>query len=382
MDALYGIYGFDCFSNQTEVLVLDISRILNKRFSDSIAAPSTLKNVRKVGTLRQLVAELREVRKSSCDGGVCVNYLVPSQSLISVFINFICFFQLRNSEVKVLTSINYGMPTFKENKRSKLLSAGGNHGFSLGNFLKKVYSFFCARLPSPMSSLVTHTLVAGKNFEVQGSTENIEIIKGHCHNYERYLFSGNQAITVKLTDTIVFLDAPGPLFRGDYTLSGNKVHKTIDVWYPSLCHFFDRLEERYDAKVVIAAHYKSDISTLSDYFGGREVFSGCTNKLISESKLVVTEQSSAVAFAVIYKKPIFFVYSDELKEDVFVMRFSDNMAKLLGQMKINANQIDSIPSVIPQINESAYQNYKDQFLTSDPTGQTNAQLIESKILGL
>lgn len=385
VDSLYTIYCLDSFSDKTEVLVLDISRIYNKFFSDSIAAPSTLHNVKKVETLHQLVAELRKIRKYSCDREICVNYIAPVISFISLFINLICFFYLKNSGVKILTTMNSGMPIFKKGKKkgklARLLSAREERWQSLGQFFKNVYLSARSRFPSPMSYLVTHKLVAGRNYEVMKVKKNIKVIKGHSFNYDRYLSSRDQVAHVKsLVDTIVFIDTPGPFFSSDHVCTGDKSHKTIGVWYPALCRFFDRIESIYDAKVVISAHYLSDVSILPDMFGGRKVFSGCTNKLVAESKLVITEESSASAFAVIYKKPIIYIYSDEIKNDLVGMWFSDNMSKLLSQPKININQIDSIPPKLPHIDEIVYQDYINRFLTSAPDDLTNAQLIESEVL--
>ena len=218
------------------------------------------------------------------------------------------------------------------------------------------------------------------NDDLQCFCFSVNIIKGHSYDYDRYLASSSLNSGEKAKNKIVFLDSPGPLFSSDYAYTGDKEHKTIDTWYPSLCKFFDHLELLFDAKVVIAAHYKSNFTSCSEVFGGREVYYGRTNELIAESKLVITEQSSAVSYAVIYEKPILFIYSDELKDDHRIMRFSNNISKILGQPHININQLDSIPHKLPGIDENLYHNYKDSFLTSDPDSLTNARKIEAEIL--
>ncbi|NQX84200.1 MAG: hypothetical protein HRS57_03310 [Mycoplasmataceae bacterium] len=307
--------------------------------------------------------------------------MAPVRSFISLFINLMSFLYLRNSSVKVLKTVNHGLPTFKKKERSASSLGLGRKRYSLFEFMKKVYYFLWARIPTPMSYLVTHKLVAGRYYESASDENKIKVIKGHCHNYNRYVSSKTKPTSASTSlDTIVFIDTPGPFFSSDHVLTGDKVHKTVDIWYPSLCRFFDRLESMYDAKVVVSAHYLSDISKLPDIFGGREVFYGYTNKLVSESKLVVTEQSSATAFAAIYNKPVMFIYSDESKSDSVVMRFSDNMSEILRQPKVNINKIDEIPSILPVVDDMTYQKYRHQWLTSDPEGLTNAQHIEVEVL--
>ncbi len=48
VDTLYTIMGLDEFSDETDVLILDISIIFNKKFSNSIAANQTLTKIKKI----------------------------------------------------------------------------------------------------------------------------------------------------------------------------------------------------------------------------------------------------------------------------------------------------------------------------------------------
>ena len=386
VDTLYTIMGLDGFSDETEVLVLDISIIFNKKFSDSIAAASTLQKIRKVQSLSQLIVEVSDIKKQSSDKKTCLNYLVPLDSLIALFINLLCFIYFKNSEIKILTTILPAIPDqeFKKNNLASQLVSKVSGISSIEMFIKKLYRYCWARIPSPMSYLVTHKLIAGRHYMAQElknkNHKNIKIIRGHGFDYDRYLSSKSQNAESIDTTTIVFLDEPGPLFSNDYALTGNKAHKTIDIWYPELCKFFDHLEAIFNAKVIIAAHYKSAFTSPSEVFGGRNVFYGSTRELIQKSNLVVTEQSSAVSFAVIYKKPIFFIYSDESQNDFQIMRFMENSSGILGQPVCNINRLDALPKTLPHVDENKYLGYEDQFLTLDRDGRTNAQLIEQEML--
>lgn len=384
VDTLYTIMGLDGFSDETEVLVLDISIIYNKNFSESIAAASTLQKIRKVQSLRQLIVEIRDIKRQSSDKRTCVNYMVPLGSLKALFINLLCFLYFKNTGIKVLTTINTGLPNSKQNNLASPFVSRLSGISSIGMFIKKIYDFAWTRIPSPMSYLLTHKLIAGRHYMEQELKRNhdqrIKFIKGHGFDYDRYLSSRSQNTEGTSGTTIVFLDVPGPLFTSDRALKGYKVYKTIAVWYPALCRFFDHIEAVFNAKVIIAAHYKSAFTSPSEVFGGREVFYGRTRELIQESTLVVTEQSSAVSFAVIYKKPIFFIYSDETKNDSELMRFMENISGILGQPICNINRLDSLPKTLPRVDENKYLSYEDGFLTSDHNGPTNAQLVEQEVL--
>ena len=48
-------------------------------------------------------------------------------------------------------------------------------------------------------------------------------------------------------------------------------------------------------------------------FGGRELLQGETARLVNDSSLVIAHYSYAVNFAVLYRKPLIFLTTDELK---------------------------------------------------------------------
>jgi len=384
VDTLYTIMGLDGFCDETEILVLDISIILNKKFSDCIAAAQTLEKIRKVQSLRQFINEIRDIKKQSANKITCVNCKIPLDSLKALFFNMLCFLYFKNTQLKFLTTTNSGLPNFKSNSLGFNIVSKISRISSLGEFIKKMNDHIWSKIPSPMNFLETHKLIAGSHYISQElnkkNSNNIKLIKGHCFDYDRYLSSISQNTKCKDRNTIIFLDEPGPLFKSDYALTGDKVQKTIDTWYPSLCKFFDHLEASFNARVIIAAHYKSAFTSPSDFFGGREVLYGQTRELIENSKLVVTEQSSAVSFAIIYNKPILFIYSDESKNDLQLMRYIENISDILGQPVCNINRLEAIPKTFPIIEINKYLNYKDQFLTFAQEVRTNAQLIEQEVL--
>lgn len=371
--------GLDNFSEETEVFVLDVSLLLNKKFSDSIKAESRSNKIKRINSLHSMISEIRDIKKQSYEKITCINYMIPLGSIRELCINIICYFYFKESRIRILSTLQPGIPVFKQISRIKKVKEIA----SIRLFFNKLYAFTWSRVKSPMGSLVKYKLIAGnyyKDVELVNYNNKYKVLNGHSFDYDRYLSSKNVNMDSVEKNIIVFLDEPGPLFSSDYKLTGDKVHKTVDVWYPALCRFFDKIETLYNAKVVIAAHYKSVFTSPSAVFGGREVFYGKTKDLIMKSKLVITEQSSAVSFAIIYEKPLMFIYSDESKKDLPLMNFMNNMIEFLDLFKYNINYLDTIPELLPAVNRSKYILYKHQFLTSDSDGRTNEQLIEQEIL--
>ncbi|MBE7411794.1 MAG: hypothetical protein HS129_06985 [Leptospiraceae bacterium] len=382
VDTLYTIMGLDGFSATTEIVILDISHVLNREFSNAIKALSTLGNIKKIGSLRDFISEIKNIREQSENIKTCVNYMIPMNSIVEYIINLIGYFYIRNSSIKVINFINTGLPVFDQKSKKSNWLTKIKELSSFRHFFNKKKAFFWYRIPSPMNSLISHKLIAGNYYldKVFNEAQKYKILKGHSFDFDRCLSLKKGNIQKQDTGVIVFLDEPGPMFASDYKITGETVYKTIEVWYPALCRFFDRLEFLFNARVVIAAHYKSAFTSPSEVFGGREVYYGRTRELIENANLVITEQSTAVSYAVIYKKPIYYIYSDESKQDIWLMNFMKNISELLGQPLLSINHLECIPKTYPLVDRNKYFHYLNEFLTSFGEGRTNSEIIEQEVL--
>ena len=100
-------------------------------------------------------------------------------------------------------------------------------------------------------------------------------------------------------------------------MSDSYLHKvrhteTISHTYPSLRSFFKYLEKISKKEVIIAPHPKTKIRNKSSLFGYRKVISNKTQELIKNADYVLTRNSTAITFALVYKKPIILIYTDEI----------------------------------------------------------------------
>jgi hypothetical protein len=161
----------------------------------------------------------------------------------------------------------------------------------------------------------------------------------------------------------VYLDTFLP-FQSDLKVDNRPV-VTPDLFYSSLNHFFQLIEKKYKVKVVIAAHPKSDYKT--DVFNGRQILYGHTPRLVKDSEYVITEMSTAVSYAVINRKPLFFIYNDEMNviyKDSVVHEIK-SIAKSLGEPVYNSDSIKECSQIKdPKINKDLYNLFKYLYLTS------------------
>lgn len=171
----------------------------------------------------------------------------------------------------------------------------------------------------------------------------------------------------------VFLDEYLP-YHPDYKMS--KI-PTVDPenYYRILNSFFDSLENKFNLKIVIAAHPKASYS--DNPFGGREVFKYKTNELVRDSELVLAHKSSAISFAIIYQKPVMFLYYKEFEE-----LYHNSFMKVLIHFskKINARMVpmdnpDLDKMDIFSVDKVCYDWYKYNYLTSPESEKTQTEEI-------
>lgn len=203
-----------------------------------------------------------------------------------------------------------------------------------------------------------------------------KIVYVNHYDYDKYL-----AIKDKLNKKFnykyaVFLDLNLP-FQSDLSITQEK-YLEPSSYYNSLNNFFERIESHFSVKVIIAAHYKSDLA--KNFFGSRICIQGYTGELVKDSLFVISHHSSSISFPILFNKPIIFIYTNEMKKIYFYSRYKwiSQIAKYLGNKAINIDMNFDLSSITKfWHNSNKYAKYKANYLTSKESIKT---LSESKIL--
>lgn len=114
-------------------------------------------------------------------------------------------------------------------------------------------------------------------------------------------------------DYILFIDEYLPL-HPDIKVVGIR-GANPELYYRQLNLFFDKIEAKYNAKVVIAAHPKALRYLQDDYFDGRKVIFNKTAELVRDSQFVVMHDSTSYIYPLYFKKKILFVTSHDIEEN-------------------------------------------------------------------
>ena len=93
------------------------------------------------------------------------------------------------------------------------------------------------------------------------------------------------------------------------------------------------VEKKFSHQVVIASHPKVNYGKIPDCFEGRKVVYKQTHRLVKDSKFVIAGCSTAINFAVIYKKPIILLTIKPSRQNVLDLQ-TKTLASELGKIPI------------------------------------------------
>ena len=124
------------------------------------------------------------------------------------------------------------------------------------------------------------------------------------------------------------------------------------------------MKKKFSVKVIIAAHPRAEYNLHPNAYPHRTVISGKTNYLVRDAEFVIMHSSTAISYAVLFKKPIIFLTTDEMKNNYGGL-YDDathTFARCLGQTPINIDGNYSSLCEIPKINDKLYEKYINDYI--------------------
>ncbi len=186
-----------------------------------------------------------------------------------------------------------------------------------------------------------------------------EILRLHAFDYDLYL--KERSVAAQDQDTAVFLDEFLP-YHSDYAFVGEKNPVEPQAYYDLLNMFFTKVERETGLKVVIAAHPRSAYETLGDCFNGRSCVKGQTAALVRRSRMVISHASTALCFAVLFKKPVVFISFSGV-EDLWEGAYTKVMAEHFGKKPLCMDKPGGIDWDSERtINADLYVRYKQFYI--------------------
>jgi len=233
-------------------------------------------------------------------------------------------------------------------------------------------NFIYAKIPSHMLSIKKGAsfIILGGNASnlhspiIKKSTQKIFI---HSFDYDSFLRAKNRPAEEK--NEIVFLDQYLP-YHFEWEILGYKSPAPAGPYYQNLRDLFSYLEKIFQVKIVIAAHPHADYHTKKDCFDGYEIFSGKSIELIQRSKLILAHSSTAINFAVLFRKPISLITDQYLLKNISFQSEIEQMAHALGReiIQIEKKEYTNWEKEL-KIDESRYSEYQKKYIKIENSPQ-------------
>ena len=222
---------------------------------------------------------------------------------------------------------------------------------------------------------VTYFFYGGyKAFEI--ATKQLKnaqnLISLHAFDYD--LFLGLEGLNKNIDDSlpkkinkyVVFIDQN--LFNDPdmYLWGGDSIitDKVKEEYSRQLNNLFNEIEDKFNYEIVIAAHPRSDYSLDKGCYLGRKIIYGDTPNAIKNAEICILHSSTAINFAVLYKKPIIILEPDVMKDILLpgLLEFLDAMCEALNIKKLKTHPNIALDVKIPYVDEEIYADYINSYI--------------------
>ena len=206
------------------------------------------------------------------------------------------------------------------------------------------------------------------------SSSKFEIIDFNSVDYSNFInFKKKKKKKIKYKYA-VFIAEPGPTNFNDFVYMGLKYDLESDVIYEKNCNFFRSIEKNSNLKVIIASHPKSE----NDKYLYPKFLIVKNNiiELVKNCEFVITYCSTAISYAVIFKKPIIFITNKFRKLNQKYFKFDRFLASCFNSTPTDiAENFDNKKfKKFFKVNNRLYENYLKDYLSSNKN-LSNAEII-------
>ncbi len=348
--------GIEALEKHFDVQILDCTAwLMPKAFATRGRSTVMRNNLRCIHSLSEFRAEL-----AGRQGGFAVDYVGPF-SIQAVLL----FNELKRKKFKlvVVDSGAYPSPESTLGKSAfieKLIGAM-RHGGLRQHINARMIRLLLKILPDQTPD---YALVAGNSWREDPRFSSARVkIPAHSFDYETYLIARKEK-PFRDDDYAVYLDEDIAGHEDNAEL-GFREPATSANFYPALTDFLDHFERIHDLPVLVAGYPSSDRSRRATCFGHRDVVYGQTAALIRNARLVFAHASTAISYAVLWRRPVVFLTSREIADSWYQPWIEAPRKILLSQMaNIDNDAADTALAKWETINEDGYESYEETYIKS------------------
>lgn len=127
-----------------------------------------------------------------------------------------------------------------------------------------------------------------------------------------------------------------------------------------------KIEKSLNYKVLIGLHPRSEEMRRFKLLNNRPAYKFKTLEIVKNSQFVITHMSVAVSYAILYYKPLLFIYTDEHKKNLYYMRYQQEMANFFSCQSSHIDNINNFKfaNKVTKKIKKRYDHFKDNYLLS------------------
>ena len=345
----YDRFGIEILQQYFNVVVLDCTPWLKpqvwRQYSEIAYPCSQYKAIDNWDEFKRAIAQVSK--------GLAIDYLESSSFSNSINQVF------REYDVLRVLVFSGSLPTLRLNtmQKLKLLYSEGNIVRRLfARLLSKIRSCFSATMPADVA------ILSGEACLKAPLANASHKIMAHSFDYDLYLSLRNKK-GMRSKPYAVFLDMD-LAYHSDILYMGIKPPVTADKYYFSLLAFFDMFERITGLNVVFAAHPRSRYDLRPGLLSGRVPVLGNTAELVRDADAVLSHDSTAISFAILWRKPIIFLTSNELMRSMDGI-YTEAFSNLLDAPLVNIDSLNDLNidlKVWFHFDECAYADYQKKYI--------------------
>ena len=203
----------------------------------------------------------------------------------------------------------------------------------------------------------TVVFFVGSADSISGGIRASQFIQTNHYDYDQYLISCRNEVNLISHKYIVFLDE-NRVEHSDNKSIGVSYNK--DKYYDRMNIFFDKIENLWGLKVIIAEHPSSNYD--NNTFNNRKRYKYQTSNLVKNCEYVFAHWSTSISYAVMNNKPLILLYNNEMRDKDITFFSIINYHEALGSPLYNIDEDNDVE--LPISNRSKYSYFKNNFLVS------------------
>jgi len=350
----YERMGVEHLQRHFQVSILDCTAWLMPKAIETRVNPALrLANLVPIFSL----ADLQSAIKGG--GGFALDY-IGQFSLKAILL----FHHLKKKQIKLVVIDSGAYPLPSEVKISVFSKSKLAYALK-SNYLHRVFGAICQKILIKILTDQTpdFALVAGTSWRDYPRFRMAKkIIPAHSFDYERYLYLKNSP-PLRGFDYAVYLDENITDHEDNVEL-GYSTPVSSKIFTTSFNRFLEAFEAVSGMQVLVAGYPTGRREGRLDMFGGREIIYGQTAELVREAKVVFAHASTAISFAILWRRPVIFLTSCEMIRSWY-QPWIAGPCNILNSTLVNIDSDQPDQDNLERwrtIDDAAYLKYKETYI--------------------